>query len=140
MRIFRSILAIIIAISLISSIDRESGNRLEASEEAIIISDHSACEAAIAAREAENDSLRIQLAEANRSVDLILRIDIEIAPGLFGDWSTIHFHSGSIRINAVAAEALSEGDELGSQLLSNSAILAHIIDCRIIIESISASA
>lgn len=140
MRIFRSIIAIAIAIFFFSNIDRESDNRLAAPEEAAIISDHSACEAIIAAREGEIDSLRSELAEAQRSVDLILRIDIEIAPGLFGDWSVIRFRSGAIRINAAAAEALSRGDDLCSQLLSDSAILARIIDCRIIVESISASA
>lgn len=140
MRIFRRIIAIAIAIFFIFSIDRESDNRLAAPEEAVIISDHSACEAALAAREAENESLRIQLAEASRSVDLILRIDIEIAPGLFGDWSVIRFRSGPIRINAAAAQSLSEGDDLSSALISDSAILAHIIDCRIIVDSISASA
>lgn len=140
MRIFRSIIAIAIAIFLISNIDRENDSRLAAPEEAVIISDHSACEAAIAAREAENEVLRIELAEACRSVDLILGIDIEIAPGIFGDWSIIHFRSGPIRINAAAAEGLSQGDDLSSNLISDSALLARIIDCRIIVESISASA
>lgn len=140
MRIFRSIIAIIIAIFLISNIDRESDNRLAASEEAVFISDHSACEAVIAAREAENESLRIELAEAQRSVDLILRIEIEVAPGFFGDWASICFRSAPIRINAAAAEGLIEGDDLGSSLISDSALLARIIDCRIIVERVSASA
>lgn len=140
MRIIKSIIVIIIALCLISGIDRESENQLAAPEEAIIISDHSACEAAIAAREAENESLRLELAEANRSVDLILRIEFEIASGFFGDWAHICFNSGAIRINAAAAAGLSEGDDLGSALISDSAILKRIIDCRIIVENISASA
>ena len=140
MRIFRSIIAIAIAIFFISNIDRESDNRLAAPEEAAIISDHSACESVIAAREAEIDHLRIQLAEAQRSADLILRIEIEIAPGMFGDWASICFRSAPIRISAAAAEDFSQGEELGSSLISDSAILERIIDCRIIIDSIAVQA
>ena len=140
MRIFRSILAIVVAVFLISSIDREDDNRLATSEEAVIISDHRVCEAIIAAREAENESLRIELAEASRSVDLVLRIDLRILSGVFGEWSVISFRSGAIRINAAAAAELSEGQDLSSVLLSDSVVISRIIDCRIIIDSIAISA
>ena len=141
MRIFRSIIAIAIALFLISNMDRESDNRLAASpEEAILISDHSSCEAIIAAREEENQFLRHQLEEARRSFDLILRIELNFVPGLFGSNASVSFRSAAIRVSAAAAEGLRAGDDLSSAMINSSAILEQFVDCRIIIESISESA
>lgn len=140
MRIIRRIIAIIIAIILISRISGESNDRLAAPEQAIFGSDHSECAAVIAACEEENQILRRRLEEACRSAELILNIEFAFIPDLLDDVVLLRFQSAPIRINAAAAEGLSAGDDLSADSGGSRSILEQIIDCRIVIADISIDA
>lgn len=91
MKIIRNIAAVLIALSLFAGWSPGSGQRLaEASENAQHSCDHSACQAQIANLEAE-------LEEARQSCSLVLRIELEMIPGLLGDWAQLDFHSAPSR-------------------------------------------
>lgn len=127
MKIIRNIAAAILALALISNVNLASDSRLvEASEiPAAHNCDHSACEREIARLEAE-------LEEAGQCSILLLRIELEIIPGLLGEWAQIEFLSDPIEISAEAAESLSIGDNLCQEAAEGWNLLA----CRIIVEDL----
>lgn len=138
MRIIRNMVLAIIVVLAFTGIDRTAGNQPITPEDEIIVSDHSVCETIIDDQQQQIDALRNEVQELRRSADLVLRIEIEVIPGVFGDWSVIRFHSGAIRISQAVADTLTIGEEIDSIPISESAILGRIIGCRIIVESIDA--
>lgn len=127
MKIIRSIAAAVLALALISNVNLAPDNRLvEASEiPAAHNCDHSACEREIA-------HLKEELEEAANCSILLLRIELEIAPGLLGEWAQIEFLSDPIKISAEAAQNLSVGDNLCQEEEEGWNLLA----CRIIVEEL----
>lgn len=126
MKIIRNLFLIFLALALISNGNQENSDRLAETPENISHScDHSACEREIALLEAE-------LEDARRSCSLLLRIEIELVPGLLGDWAQLRFHSAPIEISAEAAEAL----HIGQDLCQGTEGEWNIIACRIIVEDL----
>lgn len=130
MRILKGIFVIILAGCILSGLGDKTDNRLAAPEETVTITDHSACEARISAVNAENQSLRQELAEARQSYELILQVEIEFVPGLFGDWAVVRFQTTPIPVSAAAVQNIREGENLCAG--SSSAV----VDCRIIVADI----
>lgn len=129
MKIIRNIIVIILAWSLISNWSAGSEQGAAAAESIIHSCDHSGCEETIATLEQE-------LAQARACCSVILRVEIEIVPGILGDWAVMSFNSQAIRINRAACENLAVGMDISESIAGEESWLSHIIDCRIIVADI----
>ena len=131
MKIIRNLAAILLALALISNWSADSDHRLaEAAENAHHSCDHSACQAEIAILEAE-------LEEAQLSCSLVLRIELELAPGLLGNWAQLHFESIPLEIRAEAAQDLAIGQNLCRSAGSEENFFSHLLACRIIVADLA---
>lgn len=129
MKIIRNIIVIILAWSLIANANLGADQGSAASDYAAHSCDHSGCEERIA-------NLENELAQAQQCCTVILRVELELVPGILGDWAVIRFNSRAIEVGRTACEGLEIGMDISQSIAEESDWLEHIIDCRIIIADI----
>lgn len=132
MKIIRNIIVIILAWSLISGWSAGTDQSAAAAESILHSCDHTGCEETITKLEQE-------LAQAQACRNVILRVEIEIVPGILGDWAVLSFNSQAIRINRAACEGLEIGMDLSESITGEESWLSRIVDCRIIVADIAES-
>lgn len=132
MKILRNFLVILLALFLLNGGGRDGDSRLAAaSENANHVCDHSACAEEVAL-------LELELKEAKRSSILVLRVELELLPGLLGDWARLDFHSAPLEISGSMADGLCVGQDLCQS--QEERFIDRLLGCRIIVEELIASA